>query len=138
MAQHLGAPPSSTGAGAVSSSRSSSASVCSSSTSACALAAAEDVSPGLREVQSARRVWAERVATHAAKRCLRARLLQVCVSVCVCVCLRLSVSVCLCLSVWHVLMHPPAQVLDVWKDAACEMSLQVHSRAPLLSAVTQS
>ena len=25
----------------------------------------------------------------------------------------------------HVLMHPSAQVLDVWKDAACEMSLQV-------------
>ena len=85
MAQHLGAPPSSTGAGAVSLSRSSSASVCSSSTSACALAAAEDVGPGLSEVQSARRVWAERVAAHAAKRCLRARLLQVCVCVCVCV-----------------------------------------------------
>ena len=34
-------------------------------------------------------------------------------------------------------MHPSAQVLDVWKDAACEMSLQVHSCAPLLSAGTQ-
>ena len=37
----------------------------------------------------------------------------------------------------HVLMHPSAQVLDVWKDAACEMSLQVVLAPLTVAAVAR-